>query len=132
MDVTTEINKKKAYPKFLGKEEDFQKALARYLDFSDLLWFHVPNEIKAKPQYMAKRKLMGVKSGVPDVCILEPRGQFNGLFLELKVGHNKPTKNQNKWRELLKCRGYAAVWTRSLDEAIDIIEKYKALNKTHK
>ena len=130
MEVTRYSKKTvKTYPKYLGKEEDFQKSLARYLDSSGLLWFHVPNEIKAKPQYMVKRKLMGVKSGVPDVCILEPRGQFNGLFLELKVDYNKPTENQLKWMELLKSKGYSAVWTRSLDEAIDIIEKYKSLNK---
>ena len=131
MEVTRYSKKTvKTYPKYLGKEEDFQKSLARYLDLSGLLWFHVPNEIKSNVQYGVKRKQLGVKSGVPDVCILEPRGQFNGLFLELKVGYNKPSENQIKWIELLKSKGYSAVWTRSLDEAIDIIEKYKSLNKT--
>ena len=125
------LNTSKAYPKFIGKEEDFQKSLARYLDLSNLLWFHVPNEIKANVQYGAKRKRLGVKSGVPDVCVMEPRGQYSGLFLELKVGYNKPSETQNKWIEALKLKGYMAAWTRSLDEAINIIEKYKSLNKEH-
>ena len=119
----------KTYPKYIGSEESLQKSLALYLDYSGLLWFHPPNEIKAKPQYMAKRKTLGVKSGVPDVCILEPRGNYHGLFIELKVGYNKPSDSQKKWIAELNQRGYAAYCCNSLDEAIEIIEKYKTLNK---
>jgi len=127
--ITTFYDNSKSFPKYLGSEENFQKTIARYLDLSGLLWFHVPNEIKSNVQYGAKRKSLGVKSGVPDVCILEPRGQFNGLFLELKVKYNKPSENQIKWIELLKSKGYAAAWTRSLDEAIEVIESYMKLDK---
>ena len=129
MEITKFYNKLKNHPNYQGSEDSFQKSLARYLDLSQLLWFHVPNEIKSKVQYGVKRKQLGVKSGVPDVCILEPRGRYSGLFLELKVGYNKPSKNQNKWLADLESKGYAVAWTRSLDEAIEIIEKYKALIK---
>lgn len=41
------------------------------------LAFHVPNEIKASPQYMAKRRKMGVKSGPSDWIIARsPVGAF--------------------------------------------------------
>lgn len=44
------------------------------------LCFHVPNEIKAGPQYMQKRQKMGVKSGVSDIIDF---GLIRGAF-ELK------------------------------------------------
>lgn len=44
-----------------------------------LIW-HTPNEVKAKPQYMAIRRKMGVKPGIPDIVDF---GVVRGLF-ELK------------------------------------------------
>lgn len=112
------------YNKYKGSEFDFQKALAYYLDTINLLWFHPANEIKAKPQYMAKRKLIGVKSGVPDFCILEPNKKYKGLFIEIKVGYNKPNENQMKWIEELNKRKYYALVSYSLDECIEVINNY--------
>lgn len=110
--------------KYIGREDDFQKTCARYLDSLGVLWFHCPNEIKAKPQYMAKRKRMGVKSGVPDICILEPNKLYKGLFVELKVKYNTTTENQNRWIVELNKRGYKAFVTWSLDEFIEEVDNY--------
>ena len=110
--------------KFKGKEEELQKAVARYLDMLGVLWFHPPNEIRAKPQYMVKRKQMGVKSGVPDVCILEPNKLYKGLFIELKVGYNKLSDNQESWIYELNKRGFKAFVSYSLDECIEEIDNY--------
>lgn len=52
-------------------EDGLQFAVADYLDLQGWLWCHVPNEIKAKPQYQAKLNRKGRKSGVPDVMIFE-------------------------------------------------------------
>jgi hypothetical protein len=110
--------------RYKGKEDDFQKSIARYLNSLGVLWMHPPNEIKAKVQYMSKRKAMGVKSGVPDVLIFEPRGKYIGLAIELKAGYNKPSENQLKWIEDLNKRGWLALWSNSLDEVLDVIEEY--------
>ncbi len=64
---------------------------------------------------------------MPDVMILEPRGKFHGLFIELKVKYNKPSDTQELWIDLLNKRGYSAMWTNSLDEAISTIDKYLRL-----
>lgn len=112
------------YKKYKGSEANFQKAVASYLDFLGVLWFHPPNEIKAKPQYMVKRKQQGVKSGVPDICILEPNKEFNGLFIEIKAGYNKPSDNQNRWINRLNEKGFKAVWSNSFDETRAIIDEY--------
>ena len=118
------MNLKTKHKKYVGKEENLQKTVAYYLDSLGVLWFHPPNEIRAKPQYLAKRKLLGVKSGVPDVVILEPKGEWCGLFIELKVGYNKPSENQKVFLERLKMNGYKTLVSWSLDEVIEEIDKY--------
>jgi len=117
------INKKK-YTKYPYKEDELQKAVARLLDSYNLVWMHPPNEIKAKPQYLKKRALMGVKSGVPDCIVFTPAGSYLGLAIELKVGYNKPTDNQLKWLEDLKKIGYYTICSNSLDEVIDVVDAY--------
>lgn len=114
----------KKYEIYKGKEDDLQKTIARYLNALDVLWCHSPNEIKAKVQYMSKRKAMGVKSGVPDILIFEPRGKHLGLAIELKANYNKPSENQIKWLKDLNSKGWLAIWSNSLDEVLDEIENY--------
>lgn len=55
------------------------------------LMYHIPNE--GKRTNGAVLKAMGLKSGVPDVCLPVPSHNFNGLYLEMKYGQNKPTKD---------------------------------------
>ena len=112
------------FKKYVGKEEDFQRAIKQYLETKKVLWFHPPNEIKANVAYLKKRSSLGVKSGIADVIILEPRGMYHGLFIELKVGYNKPSPSQNSFLEESLKRNYLAKWTNSLDEAIYIIDQY--------
>lgn len=114
----------KKYPKYIGKEENFQKSVAIYLDSLGLLWCHTPNEIKANPAYYKKRKQLGVKKGVLDVLIFEPRGEYIGLAIELKVGRNNPSPEQLEWLKSLKSKGWSTLVSYSLDEVIDIIDDY--------
>lgn len=44
----------------------------------------IGNENAAGPAMGAQRKRMGVKKGMPDICVPVPRGQFCGLYIELK------------------------------------------------
>lgn len=112
------------FSKYKGSEANLQQAVATYLDFLGVLWFHCPNEVKAKPQYMAKRKRMGVKSGVPDICILESNKDYHGLFIELKVGYNKPSERQEYWLDRLGVRAYKVAVSYSFDEVKHIINEY--------
>jgi len=115
----------KKFKKYIGLEENLQKSVAILLNLSGLVWFHPPNEIKAKPQYLKKRRAMGVKSGVPDCMILTPRGKYKGLAIELKVGYNKASETQIKWLKKLKKLGYYTVVSYSLNEVRYIIDQYK-------
>lgn len=71
------------------------------------LLFHVPNGGKRNAAEAAHLKKQGVKAGVPDLFLPVARGGFHGLFIEMKVGKNKPTGNQKKWMEELAKQGYA-------------------------
>ena len=58
------------------------------------LLYAIPNAGK-RPVYVgAKMKAEGLLPGMPDMCLPISRGGFNNLFVELKVGKNKPSPNQ--------------------------------------
>ena len=47
-------------------ENDLQKAVARLLDASGLVWCHPPNGGNRSPKTGALMKASGAKAGVPD------------------------------------------------------------------
>jgi len=71
-----------------------------------------------------KAKAAGMKKGYPDLFLPVARGGYHGLFIELKVGKNKATKEQAWWiKELLK-QGYYACVCYGYDATINTIEQY--------
>jgi len=112
---------------YIGKEDNFQKALARYLDSIGVLWCAIPNGGSRNVIEATKLKAMGTKKGVPDILIFEPNGIYNGMAIELKVGKNKISEYQKYWLEELMSRGWRCIVTYDLDEAIEEINNY--LNK---
>ena len=120
----------KNYQKWVGKESDFQKAAARYLDYLGVLWNHCPNggqrdSNRQKAQRRgAQLKAEGVKAGFPDVAIYEPKGEYLGLFIELKKEGGKVSTEQRVWLDRLQQRGYKVYKTDSLDEFIDLVDNY--------
>ena len=71
------------------------------------LMFAIPNGGKRHIVTGKKLKAEGVKSGVPDIFLSVPRNGKHGLFIELKIGKNKPSKNQLWWIHSLRAEGYA-------------------------
>lgn len=61
------------------------------------LLFHVPNGGKRNAAEAARFKAMGVKAGVPDLCLPVARGGYAGLYIEMKYGKNKTTEKQEEW-----------------------------------
>jgi len=106
------------------KEDNLQQAVARYLDYQNIMWCHVANERKTTKQAGARLKKKGVKSGVPDCLIFNHSKSFTGLALELKIKPNKPTENQKKWLLELAVIGWEVNVAYSFDEAKEIIDKY--------
>lgn len=66
----------------------------------------------------------GGKGGVPDLFLPVARCGFHGLWIELKVGKNKPSKNQLWWLNELAGQGYKAVVCYGWESAKDEILRY--------
>ena len=74
------------------------------------LMFAIPNQGgKGKSAVIRGLRMVneGLKKGVPDIFLGVPRNGKHGLFIELKVGKNKPSKNQLWWIHSLRAEGYA-------------------------
>lgn len=91
--------------------------------------YAVPNGGKRDRIEAAHLKAQGVKSGVPDLCLAVPRGRYHGLYIENKVGDNKPTGNQITWLRALSRYGYAVKVCYSAADAKKAIEKYLSLGE---
>lgn len=85
---------------------------------------HFANERQCHVQQGRVLKRMGVKRGVSDIFIAVPSSNKSGLWLELKVNQNKPSKEQVEFLERKTQRGYAAFCAWDLEQAISIINNY--------
>ena len=63
------------------------------------LLFHVPNGGKRSIAEAARFRRMGVKAGVPDLVLPVARGQYHGLYIELKAHGGTASPNQKIWIE---------------------------------
>jgi hypothetical protein len=118
------IKKIGQYQPYIGSEDNFQKAVARYLDAKGVLWFHCPNGGHRNVAEAAKLKAMGVKAGVPDVLIFQPQKGYHGFAIELKVAKNKRTEHQMEMQELFMSHNWKVITSYSLDEVITEIDNY--------
>lgn len=109
---------------YKGKEDEFQKSVAIYLNSKGATWFHPPNGGTRNIIEATKLKAMGVKAGVPDCLIFNNKRGYRGLALELKVGYNKPSENQIVFMNKLSLEGWKCIVSHSLDEVCDIIDWY--------
>ena len=111
------------------KEVELQNSIVTYLEYTGLLYTCTLGGVfLGRNNWKQKRMLSKHYSkGVPDILIFEPsdNGKYYGLMIELKVGYNKPTKEQKEWIVKLNVRVYKAVICYKLEEVIEIIKTYK-------
>ena len=116
--------------KYTASEADEQTALFEWAELMRgqlpgiELMYHVPNGGSRNHAEAAHLKAQGVKAGVPDICLPVPRGAYHGLYIELKAGKNKPTKEQREWISALRKQKYAAGVCYGWEAAAGIIQKY--------
>ena len=63
---------------------------------------------------------------MPDITLPVPRGDHHGLYIELKVGKNKPTELQQEWLDKLAGQGYCTRIAYGWEDARDCIMEYLA------
>jgi len=86
--------------------------------------FAIPNGARTSLSVAKRLKAEGLKAGVPDVFLAVPARGKAGLFIELKAGKNKPSKEQAIWLQKLSAWGYMCAVCYSWTEARDLIERY--------
>ena len=91
---------------------------------TDLPVWHTANQRQTSPQHGSLLKRMGVLSGVSDLFFPRSSNGKSGLFLELKVGTNKPTELQIKFIENMKKEGYEGIVCWGADESIKFIKNF--------
>jgi len=71
-----------------------------------------------------KMKCQGLKKGFPDISLPVARGEFHGLFIEMKFGKNKQSPEQKEWEAALTVQGYKYSLAYSGSSAVQIIKDY--------
>jgi len=76
--------------------------------------------------WLKMRLQEGASKGFPDIAVLLPVGDYNGLFIELKAGRNKPTEHQIDWCKKLNQAGYLAcvLYATSADDIVRLVTNY--------
>lgn len=118
-----------------GTEHGAQAALFCWANlnldkYPELKWlFAIPNGF-AGVIAKSKMKSEGLKSGVPDICLLASRAPYGGkdryaaLWIELKVGKNKASDKQNEWLGQARVCGHGAIVCYGWEHARDTIIQY--------
>lgn len=113
-------------------ERDLQASIIAECDLranQDPRWrllLAIPNGQYRKGQRMEP----GLRAGVPDLFLPVARDKtthhdaFHGLWLELKVGRNRPSEAQERWLATLDEQGYCTCVVRSADMAIELLDWY--------
>lgn len=95
--------------------------------YPQLRWLtHIPNGGARDIREGAKFKAMGVKRGFPDYFLPYPLWgkQYCGLMIELKIGKNITSLEQDEWLAYLNESGYKAVVAYGWEQARDEILRY--------
>lgn len=91
------------------------------------LLFAIPNGGHRHKAVAGKLAAEGVKPGVPDACLPVARGEFHGLYIEMKRRDGGSlSETQKGWIADLNDQGYQAECCHGWDEAREVIEAYLA------
>lgn len=106
-------------------EHQEQSLVIQYCNLRKIPIFHIPNGSYKSVTARTKSKQEGLKAGVPDLMIPVAKGNYHGLFIEMKrVKKSKVLVQQLKWIELLNKQGYKAIVCYGSNMAIKEIEEY--------
>lgn len=112
-------------------EAQEQKALFEWAEWAKrrypelALMYHIPNEARRSYALGKEMKAQGLRSGVPDICLPVPRGDYGALYIEMKRRKDsRLSDNQRGWINGLNRAGNRAVVCKGWEAARDEIENY--------
>lgn len=123
------------------QEERLQTAVANYIkmQYPNVIFTSESSGIRVSMGVAVQMKRQRSKHKLPDLIILEPKGKFHGLCIELKknrkeiylkdgsLSSKKHVQEQKKTLDLLNEKGYKAVFSCGFDETQKIIDEYMSL-----
>jgi len=124
------------------REKKISIELAKYinLQYPDVIFFPDASGVRlTMGQAIQLRAQRCNRSKIPDFFILEPKGEYHGLILELKkedeiiflkngsLSNSKHIQEQNKSLMKLRSVGYLAIFAVGLDSAIWNVDTYMNL-----
>lgn len=124
--------------KNLAHEDAEQKAVIDWTKLMAWRWpalemlIHYPSGGKRPYGEAGKMKGLGTKAGVPDLILPVPRGQYHGLFIEMKrpdKSKARTSPEQKEWIRMLNEEGFLAVICYGQDEAKETIIDYLDLGE---
>lgn len=91
------------------------------------LLFHIANGGSRDAIEGKHLKQQGVKPGVPDLCLPVARGQYHGVYLEMKAEKGKLSSSQVWWISALANQGYSCNVCYGWQQAVEFLEWYLSL-----
>lgn len=118
-----------------GSESSQQKALFCWAALNKDCWpelefmYAVPNGGQRNIMTAARMKAEGVRKGVPDICLparrlTNQRSYLSGLYVEMKIGTNKLSEEQAKFKKFLENQGYFHAICFTFEQARDVVLWY--------
>ena len=117
-------------PRVTTSEAEEQMAVIKWAELMSnkhpcLKWlYHTPNGGSRNVAEAANLKRMGVKAGVPDLCLPYPSNGYHGLYIEMKRDGGRLTAAQRDYLAWLNENGYRAVVCYGTEHAIKVLEYY--------
>ena len=118
-----------------ASEHQHQSALIQWAElmeskYPELKLLHaIPNGGKRDVIGAVNLKREGVKPGVPDLFLPVARGEYHGLFIELKTETGKASTEQLIWIDELIEQKYCATVCHGWGSAAKTIEWYMRMKK---
>ncbi|TXD45882.1 hypothetical protein [Polaribacter sp. IC073] len=114
------------------------KAIANYIkmQYPKVIFTSDSSGIRLSIGNAKKMLALKAKYKIPDLIILHPNNDYNGLIIEIKeksktpylkngnLSTNKHIQEQNKTLEILNINGYKAVFGVGFNECKEIIDNY--------
>ena len=117
-------------------EEDEQALLFEWAElqkgaYPELKWmYHIANGGKRHIGTAIKLKQQGVKPGVLDICLPVRRGEYGGLYIEMKrIKGGKLSPEQIAWMEHLMHEGYCVASCKGFEKAKEMLLRYLKMKK---
>jgi len=121
----------------MQSEESLQKSICDYLkiQYPKIIFNSDMSGIKLTKGQAIKASKLRSNKGFPDIVIYEPRGEYHGLFIELKKegevlykrngeAVTEHVQEQINCINLLRAKGYCAGFAIGFNEAKTVIDSY--------